>query len=131
VARLELIGSASVRDPTASKGARLQVSTLRASITNATWPITSPGQLNVQSSVPGDGQLSLTGQLNPPPATSQLRLRLARVDLAPWTRLIPMKPRVDGVAEADLRVDQALTPGAPSRVQGQVAVNRIAVRDGN
>jgi len=131
VARLELIGSASVRDPTASKGARLQVSTLRASITDATWPITSPGQLTVQSSVPGGGQLSLTGQLNPPPATSQLRLRLARVDLAPWTRLVPMKPRVDGVAEADLRVDHALTPGAPSRVQGQVAVNRIAVRDGN
>src|SRR5262245_30362205 len=131
VERLELTGSASVRDPADAKGRRLQVSTLRASIANATWPITSPGQLIIQSSVPGGGQLSLTGQLNPPPATSQLRLRIARVDLAPWTRLIPMKPRVDGVAEADLRLDQPLTPEAPSRIQGQVAVNRVAVRDGN
>src|SRR5262249_25714304 len=86
VRRFELAGSARVRDPTKAGGGRLKVSTLRASIVDATWPITTPGRLDVQSSVPGGGTLTLTGQLRAPPAASQLRLQLARVDLAPWTR---------------------------------------------
>jgi len=128
VGRFELAGSASVRDPTAGRGARLQVSTLRASIADVTWPVTTPGRLNVESSVPGGGTLTLTGQLRPPPAASQLRLRLARVDLAPWARLFPVTTRINGIAEADLRVDEPLAPGVPSRVQGSVAVNQIGLR---
>jgi hypothetical protein len=132
VGRFELAGSASVRDPTAARGGRLQVSTLRASILDGTWPITRPGRVNVESAVPGGGTMTLAGQLSAPPAASQLRLRLARVDLAPWTRLVPsIKPRIDGLAEADLRMDEPLAPGVPSHVQGQVAVNRVAIRDGN
>ena len=127
VGRFELAGAASVRDPTAGRGGRLQVSTLRASIADVTWPVTTPGRLDVESSVPGDGKLTLTGQLRPPPAASQLRLRLASIDLAPWTGLLPIMARIDGIAEADLRVDEPLSPGVPSRVQGLVAVNEIGL----
>jgi hypothetical protein len=129
VGRLEMAGAASVRDPTPGHGGRLQVSTLRASIADVTWPVTTPGRLDVESTVPGGGKLTLTGQLRPPPAASQLRLRLATVDLAPWTALLPVTARIDGIAEADLRVDEPLTPGVPSRVQGFVAVNQIGIRD--
>ena len=39
VGRLELQGSASVRDPRARQGARFQVSAIRASVSDVTWPI--------------------------------------------------------------------------------------------
>ena len=130
IGRLELTGSASVRDPSAGRGARYQVSTLRASIADVTWPVTTPGRLDVESSVPGGGMVRLTGALRPPPASSQLRLLARSVDLAPWASLVPVKARITGIAEADLRVDEPLAPGVPNRVRGSVAVSRIGVGDG-
>jgi hypothetical protein len=81
---LELAGEASVKDPTPSGHGRFQQTTLRASLGDVTWPVVRPGRLDVRSSVPGGGTLHLDGSLSPPPAVSQLRLRLARVDLRPW-----------------------------------------------
>ena len=130
IGRLELTGSASVRDPSAGRGGRYQVSTLRASIADVTWPVTTPGRLDVESSVPGGGMMRLTGALRPPPASSQLRLSARSVDLAPWANLVPVKARITGIAEADLRIDEPLAPGVPNRVRGSVAVSRIGVADG-
>ena len=130
IGRLELTGSASVRDPSAGRGGRYQVSTLRASIADVTWPVTAPGRLDVESSVPGGGMVRLTGALRPPPASSQLRLLARSVDLGPWANLVPVKARITGIAEADLRVDEPLAPGVPNRVRGSVAVSRIGVADG-
>ena len=130
IGRLELTGSASVRDPSAGRGARYQVSTLRASIADVTWPVTTPGRLDVESSVPGGGMVRLTGALRPPPASSQLRVLARSVDLAPWANLVPVKARITGIANADLRVDEPLAPGVPNRVRGSVAVSRIGVADG-
>jgi outer membrane protein OmpA-like peptidoglycan-associated protein len=130
IGRLELTGSASVRDPAAGRRGRYQVSTLRASIADVTWPVTTPGRLDVESSVPGGGTMRLTGALRPPPAASQLRLLARSVDLAPWANLVPVKGRITGIATADLRIDEPLTPGVPNRVRGSVAVSRIGVADG-
>jgi len=130
IGRLELAGSASIRDPSAGRGGRYQVSTLRASIADVTWPVTTPGRLDVESSVPGGGTVRLTGALRPPPAASQLRLLARSVDLAPWANLVPVKARITGIAEADLRVDEPLAPGMPNRVRGSVAVTRIGFADG-
>ena len=52
------------------------------------------------------------------------------VDLGPWANLVPVKARITGIAEADLRVDEPLAPGVPNRVRGSVAVSRIGVADG-
>jgi len=110
VGRFELEGAASVKDPSARGGGRFQVSTLRASVADVTWPVVRPGRVDVRSSVPGGGLLNLTGRLSPPPAASQLRLQLARVELGPWARLVPSALRIDGLAEADLRIDEPLAP---------------------
>jgi hypothetical protein len=106
------------------------VSAIRARIADVTWPVTAPGRLEVESSIPGGGTLALTGRLRPPPAASQLRLRLAGVDLAPWTGLFPAAAGIAGVARADLRIDEPLAPGVPSRIQGSIAVNQATFRDG-
>ncbi len=129
VGRFELAGSTSVKDPSARGGGRFQVSTLRASIADVTWPVVRPGRVDVRSSVPGGGLLNLTGQLNPPPAASQLRLQLERVDLGKWASLVPSPLRVDGLVEANLQIDEPLVPTVPSHVQGAIAVNQLGVKD--
>ena len=129
VGRFELAGSTSVKDPSARGGGRFQVSTLRASIADVTWPVVRPGRVDVRSSVPGGGLLNLTGQLSPPPAASQLRLQLERVDLGKWASLVPSPLRVDGLVEANLQIDEPLVPTVPSHVQGAIAVNQLGVKD--
>ena len=130
VGKLELAGSANVRDPRGQAGARYQVSKIRASIADVTWPITTPGRLDVSTAIPGGGTLSVSGLLRPPPATSQLRLRLRDLDVAAWNRFVPITARLSGRGEADLRVDEPLAAGVPTRVNGSVAVDRVGVRDG-
>src|SRR5262245_41933108 len=130
VGELELKGSANVRDPRGQSSAKYQVSAIRASIADLTWPITTPGRLDVSTAIPGGGTLSVAGLLRPPPAASQLRLRLRDLDVAAWNRFLPVTARLSGRGEADLRIDEPLAAGVPTRVNGSVAVNRVGVRDG-
>ena len=129
VGQFELKGSASVRDPRSQQRARYQVSAIRASIADLTWPITTPGRLDAQTAIPGGGTLAVTGMLRPPPAASQLHLRLNDLDLPAWNRFIPVAARLNGRGEADLRINEPLAAGVPTRVSGTIAVNRLAVRD--
>jgi uncharacterized protein involved in outer membrane biogenesis len=129
VGQLELKGSANVRDPRAQQGARYQVSAIRASIADLTWPITTPGRLDVSTAIPGGGTLAIAGTLRPPPAPSQVQVRLRDVDLAAWNRFLPITARLSGRGEADLRINEPLAAGVPTRVNGSIAVNRLGVRD--
>ena len=127
VGRFELAGAGSLKDPRAGARARYQVSTLQASLADVTWPVARPGRLDVRSSVPGGGRLELSGRLSPPPAASQLRLRLARVDLLPWAQLVPGALHVEGFADADLRIDEPLAPAAPRHLLGLAAVTQLGI----
>jgi uncharacterized protein DUF748 len=128
VGQLELKGSANVRDPGGQRGARYQVSMIRASIADVTWPITTPGRLDVSTAIPGGGTLAVSGMLRPPPAPSQLQLRLRDVDVAAWNRFLPITAKLSGRGEADLRINEPLSAGVPTRVNGSIAVNRLGVR---
>src|SRR6267142_2258002 len=128
VGQLELKGSANVRDPRAQQGARHQVSTIRASIADVTWPITTSGRLDVSTAIPGGGTLAVSGRLRPPPAPSQLQLRIRDVDVAAWNRFLPIAAKLSGRGEADLRINEPLAAGVPTRVNGSIAVNRLGVR---
>ena len=129
VGQLELKGSANVRDPRAQQGARYQVSAIRASIADLTWPITTPGRVDVSTAIPGGGTLAVAGTLRPPPAPSQVQVRLRDVDVAAWNRFLPITARLSGRGEADLRINEPLAAGVPTRVNGSIAVNRLGVRD--
>jgi Domain of Unknown Function (DUF748) len=129
VGEFELKGSASVRDRSGQQHARYQVSAIRASIADLTWPITTPGRLDVLTAIPGGGTLAVSGMLRPPPAPSQLHLRLSDLDLAPWNRFLPVAARLNGRGEADLRINEPLAAGVPTRVSGAIAVNRLGIRD--
>jgi len=129
VGEFDLAGSASVLNPRARGGPRFEASTLHAGIANLTWPVRTDARIELQSSVPGGGTALLSGSVRPPPAASQLRLRLAKVNLAPWARFIPVAARISGTAESDLRVDEPLAAGVPAHVRGTIAVNDLGVRD--
>lgn len=128
--RLALDGVMSVRNPAARPGHRFEPSTVRASVSNLTWPATSPGQLAFLTSIPGGGTLTVTGALRPPPAPSQLRVQLAGVDVAPWAQFLPLGATITGRADADLRTDEPLAAGVPLHVRGSATVTRLDVRDG-
>jgi hypothetical protein len=130
LADLAVEGSMSVRDPRTKQDAPFRASTVRASVRDLTWPATTPGRLDLVMSIPGGGSLALTGAVQPPPAASDLRLRVASLDLAPWAQFVPVAARVTGTAEADLRVRESLGAGVPARVQGAIAVDRPTVGDG-
>jgi uncharacterized protein involved in outer membrane biogenesis len=129
IGQFELKGSASVREPRSQQHARYQVSAIRASVADLTWPVTTPGRLEVQTAIPGGGTLAVTGMLRPPPAPSQLHLRLSDLNLASWNRFLPLAARVNGRGEADLRINEPLAGGLPTRVSGSIAVNHLGVRD--
>jgi Domain of Unknown Function (DUF748) len=130
IGEFELKGSADVRDPRARTGVRYQVSAIRASISDLTWPITTPGRLDVSTAIPGGGTLQVSGLLRPPPAASQLRLRLRDLDVAAWNRYLPITARLSGLGEADLRINEPLAAGVPARVDGSLALSRLGIRDG-
>lgn len=127
--QLAVDGTISVRDPRAKPGAPFQSSDVRATVADLTWPATTPGRLDVLASIPGGGMLAVTGAIEPPPAPSQLRLRLANLDLAPWTQFLPVAARVTGLADADLRMNEPLAAGMPARVQGAITIGRLGVAD--
>ena len=63
-------GTMSVRDPTAKAGSRMRLSSVRASVDDLTWPATTPGRLDLLTSIPGGGTLAVAGTLRPPPAST-------------------------------------------------------------
>jgi hypothetical protein len=129
LALLAVDGTMSVRDPRAKQGRPFQLAAVRANVADLTWPATTPGRLDLLTSIPGGGTLEVSGAIQPPPAPTQLRLRLANLDLAPWAQFVPVAARVTGLAEADLRMNEPLAAGIPARVQGSIAVNRLGVGD--
>jgi uncharacterized protein involved in outer membrane biogenesis len=131
MAGLAVDGSGTVVDPSAGSAVRFVPTTVRARLRDLTWPVTQPAGLEVATRVQGHGTLSVDGTLHPPSAPSQVRLRLADFDLAPWARFVPLAAQLTGVAEADLRINEPLRAGVPSRVRGTIAVSNAAISDGS
>jgi len=127
---LAVEGALHVRDPMAKGTQGFQTSNVRASVANLTWPATTPGRLDVTSSIPGGGMLAVTGTVRPPPEATELRVRLTNMDLAPWAQLFPIAARITGLAQADLQMNEPLAAGIPARVRGSIAIVRLGVADG-
>ena len=130
LARLAVDGAVRVRDASRKSADRYPLSTVRASVSDLTWPARTPGRVDVLTSIPGGGTLALVGTVQPPPAASQLRLRLKHLDLASWAEFVPVAARVTGIAEADLNLNEPLAADVPARVQGSLAVSQPSVAAG-
>ena len=127
--QLAVEGAMNVRDPAARAGQRFKLSDVRASVTNLTWPATTPGRVDLTTSIPGGGTLMVAGTVRPASEASDIHVRLANLNLVPWGQLLPVAARISGVAQADLRVNEPLAASMPARVLGSVAVDRFGVAD--
>src|SRR5262249_56543515 len=108
IGRFEAQGSGSVRDPRPGRRARYQLSTVRASIADLTWPEPASGRLDVLTAIPGGGTLAVSGMVRPPPAASQLRLRVTNLQLAPWTQFLPVPALIQRPRDTPLPTPQPL-----------------------
>ena len=129
IQHLRADGAVSVRDPSVKNRAVFKDSTIRAKVADLTWPAITPGVIDVQATIPGGGSLVVAGTVRKPPDATQLRLRVASLDLAPWAQFIPVDAAVTGIASADLRIDEPFAAGIPARIQGTAAVERLDVAD--
>src|SRR5581483_11201425 len=76
--KLEVRASGSVRDPRAGRAVRYRRSTVRATLTDLTWPLTHAGSLDLETAIPGGGVLAVSGRVEPPPAPAPARAPGAR-----------------------------------------------------
>lgn len=127
--RLAAEGTLRVRDPSAAPRGRYPLSSVRASVSDLTWPARTAGRVDATGTIPGGGTLSIAGTVRAPPAATQLAVRLANVNLAPWAQFVPLAAQLSGRAEANLRMNEPLAAGIPARVQGSIAINRLALAD--
>src|SRR5262245_24245098 len=130
VGRFEVTGSLTAFDPRVSPAVRFELPGLRASATDVTWPLSEPARVELRTGAPGGGLLTVAGLLRVAPDPSDVRVSLAKLDLAPWARYLPPRARISGVAEADLQVNETITAGLPTRVRGSIAVNNVGISDG-
>ena len=127
--RLAVEGTIRVRDPAAAPPGRYPRSSVRASASDLTWPARTAGQIDAAGTIPGGGTLSIVGTVRAPPAATQIAVRLANLNLAPWAQFLPLAAPLSGRAEAKLRMNEPLAPGIPARVQGSIVVHRPALTD--
>ncbi len=127
--RLAVEGTIRVRDPAAAPPGRYPRSSVRASASDLTWPARTAGQIDAAGTIPGGGTLSIVGTVRAPPAATQIAVRLANLNLAPWAQFLPLAAPLSGRAEANLRMNEPLAPGIPARVQGSIVVHRPALTD--
>lgn len=125
----EVAGSGAILDARVTPPARFDIMHVRATVADLTWPVRGPARLDLAASMANGGTLSASGALRQPPNASELRVRLAKVDLAPYARYLPPAAKVRGVAEGDVTLVGALSPGAVARARGSVAVTGLSVAD--
>ena len=130
IGQFELTSAITLFDPRVTPAARFELPGMRISVTDLTWPLSEPARIDLRTGVPGGGLLAVNGTLRAAPAASDVRVRLANLDLAPWARYLPPSARITGVAEADLRVNEPITAELPTRVRGSIAIKRVGVSDG-
>ena len=130
LARFEATGGGSGQ-ATASAATRFAIQRLRAVIEDVTWPVKGPARIDIASTVPGGGEVSIRGTARMNPQRADLDVRASGVDLAPWARFIPSAARVTGVADARFKVNARLGDDLSATASGTAGVSKLVVADGD
>jgi hypothetical protein len=122
-------GSAVLADATVSPAARFEVVDARLVARDFAWPARGPIAVELRAPSPDGAVLSARGQLGLAPATANLRVSLAGVDLARLSPYLRLRAQVGGTASGDLDVAGTLEPLAVT-ARGAVALSDVRVADG-
>jgi hypothetical protein len=130
LARFEATGGATGQ-ATRAAASRFAISRLRAIVEDVTWPVQGPARIDIASTVPGGGELSIRGTAQVKPQRADVEVRASGVDLAPWTRFIPTSAKITGVGDARFTVHARLGADLSATARGTAGVNKLVVADGN
>lgn len=131
LARFEATGGGTAQ-ATAATASRFAITRLRAVVEAVTWPVREPARIDIVSSVPGGGEISVRGTAHLNPRRADLEVRATGVQLEPWARFLPTTARVTGVGDARFNVTASLEErNLAATAKGTAGVNRLVVSEGD
>ncbi len=136
VGRLELTTRGSLVDGSAGP-TRFDLERLRVASEQVTWPITGPAHVGLSARFRDGGEVDVDGTAlltAPPPMiafTSELTVRLARLDVGPVGAYVPAARGLGGRVSARLTASAAYGASLTARVQGDLDADRLALADGD
>src|SRR5262245_54685463 len=123
-------GAVAWRDETVSPVGQLDLSSIEARVTEASWPLRGPVSVRVALRPPGGGQLRLAGRVGLDPLTADLRVVAKDAELAPYQPYLPTPARIRGAADLDLAVVLPPLTEGRATARGNATLSRVDVRDG-
>jgi hypothetical protein len=115
---------------------KLALQQTRLQLRNASTDLKQPVQLDLQARMPGQGSLTVQGDVRPQPLNARLKLKARQLDLSPLQPLLAPHLNVvlaSGRAQADgqlnLQLGAGSTPAVKANYQGMVGLNDLKLLD--
>ena len=122
-------GGLNIVDDAVEPAARFELRGSRLELRNLTWPARGPAAVQLTTPMPGSGTLSARGTFSIEPTRLQVDAELDQVDLRPGRPYLPIDARLNGRLTGRLKVDGAFGDAIALVVDGDAAVDRLALGD--
>jgi hypothetical protein len=123
-------GDVSVLDPTQTPPTPLTFADLTVTASDLEQPMKGPARVAAHASIPGGGEVDVTGTAGAVPRRADVRVRARGLALATVARYLPLEGRLAGTASADVRVVATHEGSLQLTVTGDAIVDRITLGDG-
>ena len=123
-------GSALVVDASRATPARLELPRVNLTARDVTWPATGPARVALDAGLSGGGSVKVEGTVVGEPASVDVKLTLANVDVAAVQPWLPFPALVRGRLDTALTVAGPIVPSPRVAVRGDASLRAFAVADG-
>lgn len=123
-------GDVTVLDPVQPSPRQLTFADLTVTASGLEYPLKGPAQIAAHTSMPGGGEVDVTGIAGAVPRHADLRVRARGLDLATLARYLPLEGRLAGTAAADVRVTATHEGPLDLTVTGDAALDGVELGDG-
>ena len=123
-------GDVSVLDPTQTPPRSVTFADLTVTASDLEQPMKGPARIAAHATIPGGGEVDVTGTAGAVPRRADLRVRARGLELATLARSIPLEGRLVGTATADVRVIATHEGPLDLTVTGDATVQEVALADG-
>jgi len=124
-----LEGDVTVLDPTTSR--RLTFKDVTATASDLEQPMKSPAKIAVYGTLPGVGEVDISGTAGIEPRRLDVRVRARSIDLPFLSRHLPFEALVMGTGTADVRVVATQDKAFAVNVTGDLTLDQVRVKDGD
>lgn len=117
-------------DPTTSPPTPLKFKDVTATASDLEQPMKGPAKIAIYGTLPGVGEVDITGTAGVNPRRTDVRVRARSIDLPFLARHLPIEARVAGTGTADVRVVATHDKTLGVTVTGDVTLDKVSVSDG-